>query len=446
MSEAENRSAEKVFSKKLLAELRQVGVRYDFIFERLFMIAKHPREIHISDYSYDLPEERIAKYPLQERDQSKLLVYRSGKISENIYRNITDELPENALLIFNNTKVIHARIFFETERGQKIEIFCLHPDEENAEMNSAMQQKKSTRWNCMVGRANRWKEKILKKNVGGIEMSAEIIERTSDSFIIEFKWAPENFSFAEILERSGVMPIPPYLHRNPDNTDEQRYQTLLAKHDGSVAAPTAGLHFTERVFKSLKRKNISVEEVTLHVGAGTFKPVKSENMGGHEMHEEYMDVKIETIESIAQKVVGDNTNYGIVCVGTTSLRTIETLYWLGLKTKLNPDASLDEIEIKQWDAYDLQKTSEVSEILQSLLNWMKRKNISRLICKTQILIAPPYQLKITSALITNFHQPNSTLLLLVAAIVGDDWKKIYHHALENNFRFLSYGDGCLILP
>ncbi len=399
----------------------------------------HPKNIQIRDFTYDLPDKKIAKYPLAERDLSKLLIYRDEKIEENIYRNISEYIPENSLLIFNNTKVIQARLFFQNSTGAKIEIFCLEPAEENAEMASVMSRKKSVRWNCLVGKASKWKEKILEHKTDSFNLTAEIVERTSDAFVIEFTWTPEELSFAEILDRTGMMPIPPYLKRVCEEIDLIRYQTVYAKHEGSVAAPTAGLHFTESIFEKLKAKNISKAEVTLHVGAGTFKPVKSETMQEHEMHAEVIDVNTETIQHVL-----DSLQHNIVAVGTTSLRTIESLYWMGVKAKLTIESSLEELEIKQWDVYELNGNETPANAIHSLLTWMKKNDLTRLTCKTQIMIAPPYQLKIATALVTNFHQPNSTLLLLVAAVVGDNWKKIYTHALENNFRFLSYGDGSLL--
>jgi len=399
----------------------------------------HAKLIEIKNFTYDLPEDRIAKYPLAERDLSKLLIYRNGKISEDIYRNLSEYIPENSLLIFNNTKVIQARLFFQNSTGAKIEIFCLEPAETNSEMASVMSLKKSARWNCMIGRAGKWKEKILTHRTSDFTLAAEIIERTSDSFVVEFSWQPEELSFAEILDKTGMMPIPPYLKRESEEIDQSRYQTVYAKHEGSVAAPTAGLHFTDKIFETLKAKNISRDEVTLHVGAGTFKPVKSETMQEHEMHAEVIDVKIETIENIRNSL-----HQHVIAVGTTSLRTIESLYWMGIKARRNSEASVEELEIKQWDVYEMNADSSAIDALHSLLSWMKKNGHSRLVCKTQIMIAPSYQLKIASALITNFHQPNSTLLLLVAAIAGNAWKNIYGYAMQNNFRFLSYGDGSLL--
>jgi S-adenosylmethionine:tRNA ribosyltransferase-isomerase len=404
----------------------------------------HPKELQIKDFTYNLPEDRIAKYPLAERDLSKLLIYREGKIQEDIYRNIAEYIPTHSLLVFNNTKVIHARLFFHNAAGAKIEIFCLEPAEEKADMASVMSKTNSVRWNCMIGRASKWKEKVLTHTTESFTLSAEIVERTSDAFVVEFAWSSAELSFAEILDRTGMMPIPPYLRRESEEIDLSRYQTLYAKHEGSVAAPTAGLHFTETIFEKLKVKNISIEEVTLHVGAGTFKPVKSETMQEHEMHAEVIDVRLETLEHLAAKT-SEVSPGSIIAVGTTSLRTIESLYWMGLKAKLNPAASIDDLEIKQWDPYNPSyEIVESARALQALITWLKKNDLKSLVCRTQIMIAPSYKLKIASALITNFHQPNSTLLLLVAAIVGDEWKSMYDYALENNFRFLSYGDGSLL--
>ncbi len=400
----------------------------------------HPKDLHIKDFSYDLPEERIAKYPLAQRDESKLLVYRHGNIAEDCYKNIATYLPEHTMLVFNNTKVIQARLHFENSTGARIEIFCLEPAEENPEMAKVMSQTGSVRWKCLVGRLAKWKEEFLTLKADGFELQAKIISRENDTFTIAFSWQPSDLSFAEILDKTGQLPIPPYLKRSTETIDHERYQTVYAEHQGSVAAPTAGLHFTPTIFAALSEKQIAQTYVTLHVGAGTFKPVKSETIADHEMHAEWIGLSRDTIQSIVGRP-------SLVAVGTTSLRTLETLYWMGVKAKQNPTVTLQELELKQWDAYDHKWNAyetKRDEALTALLDWMSRHNSTPLICKTQILIAPPYQLKMADALITNFHQPNSTLLLLVAAVVGEDWKTIYDYALANDFRFLSYGDGSLL--
>ena len=405
----------------------------------------HPKNISIADYTYILPDERIAKYPLPERDQSKLLIYRNGEIKENIYANLANELPENSLLIFNNTKVVEARLLFEKPNGGKIEIFCLEPHEQYGDITTAMLQKEKVWWKCLVGGAKKWKEGSLISRIGrydfaDITFAAQKIKQLSDSYIIELSWDDAHLSFAELLHLAGAIPLPPYINRSPEESDKERYQTIYARHDGSVAAPTAGLHFTDSLFKKLAAKNIQHDFVTLHVGAGTFKPVKTETMQEHEMHAEFIDVSKVFIKKLIQQL--DQT---IITVGTTSLRTIESLYWLGVKTKFNPSIDHNALHITQWEPYELsEKNIAVKDALELLLNWMDQQQTERLITKTQIIIAPGYQFKIIKALITNFHQPQSTLLLLVAAITGDNWRKIYNYALENDFRFLSYGDGNLL--
>ena len=405
----------------------------------------HPKNISIADYTYILPDERIAKYPLPERDQSKLLIYRNGEIKENIYANLANELPENSLLIFNNTKVVEARLLFEKPNGGKIEIFCLEPHEQYGDITTAMLQKEKVWWKCLVGGAKKWKEGSLISRIGrydfaDITLTAQKIKQLSDSYIIELSWDDTSLSFAELLHLAGAIPLPPYLNRSPEESDKERYQTIYAIHDGSVAAPTAGLHFTDSLFKKLAAKNIQHDFVTLHVGAGTFKPVKTETMQEHEMHAEFIDVSKVFIKKLIQQL--DQT---IITVGTTSLRTIESLYWLGVKTKFNPSIDHNALHITQWEPYELsEKNIAVKDALELLLNWMDQQQMERLITKTQIIIAPGYQFKIIKALITNFHQPQSTLLLLVATITGDNWRKIYNYALENDFRFLSYGDGNLL--
>jgi S-adenosylmethionine:tRNA ribosyltransferase-isomerase len=403
-----------------------------------------PQQFQIKDFIYDLPENRIAKYPLAERDLSKLLIYRDGNINENVYRNLDEYIPENSLLIFNNTKVIQARLHFKNSTGARIEIFCLEPSEENNEPSSAMTQKKSVKWVCLIGRLEKWKDKIITFKTNDFSLNAEIAKQNGIEFTILFSWEPSHFSFAEILEQVGEMPIPPYLKRASEPIDVNRYQTVYAEQKGSVAAPTAGLHFSDLIFEKLKAKNAITDYVTLHVGAGTFKPVKSETMEGHNMHSEWIEVERKSIENILHQISKTESNNNIIAVGTTSLRTIESLYWMGVKAHTNLELAIEELEVKQWDAYELQQNVTAKSSLTSLLSWLEKNKIEKLICKTQIIIVPSYHLKIANALITNFHQPNSTLLLLVAAIVGDDWKTIYNYAMNNDFRFLSYGDGSIL--
>ncbi len=434
---------------------------------------KHPSLLHISDFTYELPDQKIARYPLEQRDQSKLLVWGSGLIRENTYANIADELPAESLLVFNNTKVVEARLLFQKPTGGLIELFCLEPADQYEDITTAMLQKGSVQWKCLVGGAKKWKEGAVQLSVAapsgsgaasgvGLRIEAIKLAALPDCFLIEFRWEPAGLSFAEVLHLAGDIPLPPYLNRATEEADKERYQTIYAKHDGSVAAPTAGLHFTESVFSKLSEKNILKAYVTLHVGAGTFKPVKAEQMKDHEMHAEFIDVTLETIEQLLSHV-----EKGIIAVGTTSLRTLESLYWIGLKTIRNPHIAAADLHVTQWEPYaaageiaenkSAQKNipkkytssgdivlPSATESLKSLLQWMQKNNASRIITKTQIIIAPGYSFKIIRALITNFHQPQSTLLLLVSAIVGENWKKIYQYALDNEYRFLSYGDGSIL--
>jgi S-adenosylmethionine:tRNA ribosyltransferase-isomerase len=404
----------------------------------------HPRDLQIKDFTYNLPDERIAKYPLANRDQSKLLIYNNKQIHESIYQLIANEIPENSLLLFNNTKVVEARILFQKATGATIEIFCLEPDDRYPDISTAMLQKGQVFWKCLVGGAKKWKEtQVLKEiKIGdkNLSFAAERKEQIADYYLIEFNWTDLSISFAEILHAAGLIPLPPYLNRIAETSDLERYQTIYAKYDGSVAAPTAGLHFTDSVFEKMHVKNIERAYLTLHVGAGTFKPVKAEKIEGHEMHAEFMEVNIALIQKIISKL-----NDPIIPVGTTSMRTIESLYWLGVKTILNSGIHLNELVINQWDPYEINAAGiSASMALNALISWMQRNEIELLITKTQIIIAPGYTFKIADALITNFHQPQSTLLLLVAALIGEEWKSVYQYALDNDFRFLSYGDGCLL--
>lgn len=403
-----------------------------------------PKKISILDYTYDLPAGRIALHPLAERDASKLLVYKNGMIREDIYKNIVDHLPADSLLIFNNTKVVKARIRFQKSSGGVIEIFCLEPYEAINEYSHVMNKKGSVKWKCMIGGASKWKEGGLTGNWGlgirNLELKARLIEKLSDAYVVEFSWTPVEMSFAEVLELCGDIPLPPYIKRKTEEEDTERYQTIYAEDEGSVAAPTAGLHFTPGIFKSLSEKNIQTGFVTLHVGAGTFKPVKATTMQEHEMHAEWIDVGIDMIENLIASL-----NKTIVAVGTTSLRTIESLYWMGVKTKIQP--AIKQLAIDQWEVYEPSLAGSnitAADALRSLLNWLKQNNHQRLFTRSQILIAPGYSFKIANAIITNFHQPQSTLLLLVAAAIGNEWRRVYDYAMQHNFRFLSYGDGSLL--
>jgi len=408
----------------------------------------NPGKLSIKDFTYHLPDDRIANYPLPERDGSKLLVYENGKITEDIYKNLDLHLPPDSLLIFNDTKVIEARLLFQKVTGGIIEIFCLEPHEQYADITVAMSQYDKVLWQCLIGGASKWKNgQVLAKTIDltkKIVLQAKYVEKRIDSFVIEFSWNDHTLNFAEILHHAGAIPLPPYIKRAAESSDAERYQTIYAHHEGSVAAPTAGLHFTEDVFDKLRSKNIKTDFVTLHVGAGTFKPVKSETIEGHEMHAEFINVSKQTVENIFKSL-----SQNIIAVGTTSLRTIESLYWLGVKLTIGnrqrPMANEKLIELGQWECYELENINiEPGQALEALIDWMHKENKERLITRTQLLIAPPYRTRLAKALITNFHQPQSTLLLLVAALIKEDWKKVYGYALENNFRFLSYGDGCIL--
>ncbi len=409
----------------------------------------HPKDLSVHDFTYELPEHKIARYPLAERDSSRLLIYKEGAISEAIYRNIHQQLPPGSLLIFNNTKVVAARLLFQKPTGAIVEIFCLEPPPQYADMTTAMNQKGRVTWTCLIGGASKWKpgqllEKRLHLNGQEILLQAQYLGKEKDSFSIELSWTPEALTFAEVLQVAGNIPLPPYIKRTVEQTDSERYQTIYANTEGSVAAPTAGLHFTDSVFEQLNQQQIHREYVTLHVGAGTFKPVKSDTMSGHPMHAEFIDVSISTIESILGYL-----DKHITVVGTTSLRTVESLYWLGVKTIRQPELPMEDLVVHQWDPYELNEVTGSQQIpaktaLESLLQYLQARQMDRIITKTSLLIAPGYNFQIPRALVTNFHQPQSTLLLLVAAFVGPDWRKLYTYALEQDFRFLSYGDGCLL--
>jgi len=402
-----------------------------------------PRTLSIKDFTYSLPEERIARYPLAERDASKLLIYKDGNVTEDIYRNIADHIPSATLFVFNDTKVVEARLLFQKPTGGVIEIFCLEPHQKYPDITTAMLQHEKILWHCLIGGSSKWKrgqllEKKINYNSRDLVLNARYIEKEIDSFIVELSWNDQLLSFAEVLHLFGVIPLPPYIKREVEISDAERYQTVYAHYEGSVAAPTAGLHFTETVFNKLKEKNIDKDFVTLHVGAGTFKPVKTEVMNDHEMHAEYFTVS----RSLIQNLI-DHLDKNIIAVGTTSLRTLESLYWLGVKQSTVD--SQQSMAITQWEVYDHKENMiPAKEALENSIKWMNEKDLDTLTAKTQIIIAPGYQFKIVNGLITNFHQPQSTLLLLVAAFIGKNWKEVYDYALNNNFRFLSYGDGSLL--
>lgn len=405
-----------------------------------------PKHIHISEYNYLLPDERIAKFPLPIRDQSKLLLYRHGEISEDIFTSLPSYLPEGSLMIFNNTKVIQARLHFRKETGALIEVFCLEPIQPNDYVLN-FQQTSHVAWLCMIGNLKKWKEGILKKEMTikgkALTLTAERGECYGTSHWVDFRWDNPEVTFADILEVFGELPIPPYLNRDTQESDKETYQTVYSKIKGSVAAPTAGLHFTPRVLDTLKEKGIDLEELTLHVGAGTFKPVKSEEIEGHEMHTEYISVSRATL----LKLIAHDGK--AIAVGTTSVRTLESLYHIGIALLNNPDATEEDLHVKQWQPYEM--SAEVAatpavDALQAIVNYLDRHGMETLHTSTQIIIAPGYEYKIVKAIVTNFHQPQSTLLLLVSAFIDGDWRKIYDYALRHDFRFLSYGDSSLLIP
>ena len=405
---------------------------------------KEVQNISIEDYNYPLPDERVAKYPLSERDASKLLVLKNDELQSSLFKNISDFLPNDTLLIFNETKVVRARLQFTKESGAAIEIFCLEPIND---YQLAFSSASPSRWKCLVGNSRRWKEgTVLSQRVNettsrqDINLCAKRIEKNDNYSIVEFSWEPANLSFAEVLEAAGEIPLPPYLHREAEESDRERYQTVFAKHEGSVAAPTAGLHFTNELIDSLKERGISFEEVTLHVGAGTFRPVSSEKIGDHEMHSETIVVKKSCIENLIK-----NCDKTIIPVGTTSMRTIESLYWIGL---MLIEEGLEErkLHLDQWFPYKERETlPSAKESLSTILRYLEQHDMNELHASTALMIAPSCKINVAKALITNFHQPKSTLLLLVSALIGDKWKKAYQYALDNDFRFLSYGDSCLFL-
>lgn len=403
-----------------------------------------PRHIHISDYNYPLPEERIAKFPMAERDHSKLLIYRHGEVTDDTFYNLPGYLPKGALMVFNNTKVIQARLHFRKSTGALIEVFLLEPAEPT-DYEQMFQTTGHCAWYCLVGNLKKWKEGTLTRElrIKDLEVSVSATRGPvhGTSHRIDFEWNGD-VSFAEIIDAMGELPIPPYLNRETQESDKTTYQTVYSKIKGSVAAPTAGLHFTDRVLQAIDEAGIDREELTLHVGAGTFKPVKSEEIEGHEMHTETISVNRQTI----QKLIDHGGK--AIAVGTTSVRTLESLYYMGLKILRQPDIAEESLHVAQWEPYEEVKSGEVKslEALQALAAWMDRNQLPVLHSSTQIIIAPGYEYKIVRMLVTNFHQPQSTLLLLVSAFVNGDWHKIYDYALAHDFRFLSYGDSSLLIP
>jgi len=396
------------------------------------------RSISIDQYDYPLPEDRIAKYPLAERDASKLLVLKDGQLQASQFKHIGDFLPPKALLVFNETKVIRARLRFQKATGSHIEIFCLEPEED---YQIAFSSASPVRWKCLVGNSKRWREGKLQMdlNVNGNEvvLTAERVEKNDQYSEIEFSWNPTGLPFASVLEAAGEIPLPPYLNREAEPEDRDRYQTVFARYDGSVAAPTAGLHFTKPLLQQLQQQGFELDEVTLHVGAGTFRPVATPTIGEHAMHSETIIVRKSLLENLLHHLEGD-----IIPVGTTSTRTLESLYWIGMMLH-EEGMELRELHLEQWYPYESHPSLTTREALQHIINYLDLHRLTRLEASTALMIVPGYQMKVITGLITNFHQPKSTLLLLVSALIGDQWKKAYQYALDNGFRFLSYGDSCI---
>lgn len=402
------------------------------------------QSISIHDYSYTLEEERIAKYPLPERSSSRLLIYRNGEINDRLFVNLAEELPEGAVLVRNNSRVIHARLLFQRPTGAQVEVFCLEPSEPSS-YELSLQSHQSCVWHCMLGNAKRWRvgstplvRELELPDLGLVHLSAERIEES----LIRFSWDNEAYSFASILDAMGVLPIPPYLNRESEKQDDETYQTVYAKPEGSVAAPTAGLHFTEDIFAELADRGHKVLDLTLHVGAGTFRPVKSDTIGEHEMHRELVTIERSLLTELHSHLGS------IVAIGTTSVRSLESLYQLALCILHNPTISPSELAVEQWSAYNEHSDTapSMAEALEVLMDYMDRFGLIRLSFPTSILIAPGYRFRLVRGLITNFHQPQSTLLLLIGAFLGKDWRKVYNHALAEGYRFLSYGDSSLLLP
>ncbi|AKD03539.1 S-adenosylmethionine:tRNA ribosyltransferase-isomerase [Pontibacter korlensis] len=400
-----------------------------------------PKKLAIKDFVYELPDERIAKFPLPERDQSKLLLYRQGNIADHTFTELTQLLPQDTLLVFNDTKVVQARLLMQKETGGLVEIFCLEPVAPHREVQLAMQQTGGSTWKCLVGNNKRWKSGPVRLDFEGGVLKAEREAQQEGHFLIRFTWEPAELPFAEVLERCGRLPLPPYLNRDLTPDDHTRYQTIYANQKGAVAAPTAGLHFTDRVMAALQAQGIGTAYLTLHVGAGTFKPVKAETMETHEMHAEQLYITRSILERLLHQV-----GKPVIPVGTTSMRSLESIYWLGAKVLEQPELSVQELHVSQWQAYESINPPSAETALQALLRYLDHLGTDHLHASTQIIIAPGYTFRMCHGLVTNFHQPESTLLLLVSALIGENWRKVYQHAMENDYRFLSYGDSSLLLP
>lgn len=401
------------------------------------------KDIQIKDFNYPLPDERIAKHPLTQREQCKLLVYQNGDIQDLHFYDVPRLLPQQSMLVYNNTRVINARLRFQKPNaGAIIEIFCLEPIAPR-DYAQVFQTTNQCSWLCFVGNSKRWKAGSLTQvvNVNGceVELAATRGEQKGNAFEIIFSWNNDNITFASLLEAIGEIPIPPYLNRNTEESDSADYQTVYSHIEGSVAAPTAGLHFTDEVLAECDRQGISRRELTLHVGAGTFQPVKSESIGEHDMHTEFISVE----KSLLVDLIKANGN--VIAVGTTSVRTLESLYYIGITLLNNPDANEEELRVKQWAPYQQDYTISTADALQAIIDHLDRNGIDRYIGSTQIMIAPSFKFRVIRGMITNFHQPQSTLLLLVSAFVDGNWKAIYDYALSHNYRFLSYGDSSLLL-
>ncbi|MCC6187104.1 MAG: S-adenosylmethionine:tRNA ribosyltransferase-isomerase [Chitinophagaceae bacterium] len=399
----------------------------------------NPKDLKIEDYSYLLPDERIAQYPQPERDSAKFLLYEKGALKEDVYRNIASHIPEHAMVVFNQTKVVQVRLLFKKSTGASIEVFCLEPDARYSDIQTAITQQGEVYWQCLVGGANKWKDgAAIHLHEDGLAVSATIIEKREGVFLIKIAWDKPNTSFAEVLQIAGKVPLPPYMQRHMQEEDKERYQTIYAQEEGSVAAPTAGLHFTPYIFEQFAARGIQPAFITLHVGAGTFKQVKTTHIGDHEMHAEWLDISLDFLKQLAAKLGN------VIAVGTTSMRSLESLYWLGVKLQYKLPIDWSGNAVGQWDAYELEATTGAATAIQNVISYLEQQGLKQLVTRTQIMIAPGYKPQIVNALVTNFHQPNSTLLLLIAALMGNDWRKMYDYALANNFRFLSYGDGCFI--